>query len=334
MNILGLSKIDSGCSYHRVVLPLGFMENIKAYVTNLPPQEILAKGWDIVLYNRFSCFDKDWSLVKSDLDAKIVIDIDDDWNLPANHIASRYYENMNARLMSNIEQADMVTCTNQRLADKIYPINPNVHIFENALPYGFSQFTYQKIESEFIRLFWCGSVTHEHDLQILRNPLSRLSNSQIQMVIGGYNPQNDISRQTWDRLVNYFTNHKKLNYKILEGLMPHHYMKLYQEADIMLIPLENSSWHACKSNLKILEAATNEIPCIVSKVEPYSRDTDAPVLWVEKQSDWLKHINYLLKNKNAIIDYGKKLKQWAETNYNLTEINKRRRTAFTDLIKT
>ena len=102
MNILGLSKIDSGCSYHRVVLPLGFMENIKAYVTNLPPQEVLAQGWDIVLYNRFSCFDKDWSLVKSDLQAKIVIDIDDDWMLPANHIASRYYENMNARLKTSI----------------------------------------------------------------------------------------------------------------------------------------------------------------------------------------------------------------------------------------
>lgn len=333
MNILGLSQVDSGCSYHRVVLPLGFMENIKAYVTNLPQEEILAKGWDIVLFNRLSCFDADWNLVKKDLQAKIVMDIDDDWILPSNHIAQIHYDNYRPRLENNIIQADMVTCTNEKLANKIVKINPNVHIFENALPYGYSQFKYSKTESDFIRLFWCGSVTHEHDLRILEYPIKRMDNPKVQMVIGGYNDSNDISKKTWDKMINIFTNRKKINHKILKGILPHEYMNLYQEADIMLIPLENSSWHSCKSNLKILEASVNEIPCIVSKVEPYSRDADAPVLWVEKQSDWNKHINYLLKNKNAIIDYGKKLKEWAETNYNLSSINKRRREAFANLVK-
>lgn len=333
MNILGLSQVDSGCSYHRIVLPLGFMDNVKAYVTNMPQEEVLAEGWDIVFYNRLSCFDADWDKVKSDLQAKVIMDIDDDWILPSNHIAQAHYEIYKTRFENNIRKAELITCTNEKLANKIKAYNPNIEIFENALPFGSSQFAYSKTESEFTRIFWCGSITHEYDLRILENPIKRLDNKNVQMVIGGYNESNEMSKKTWTKMVNIFTNRMKLNHQVLHGLLPNQYMNLYKEADIMLIPLENSSWHACKSNLKILEAACNEIPCIVSKVEPYSRDKDAPVLWVEKQSDWLTHINYLLKNKNAIIDYGKKLKEWAESNYHIHSVNQRRRKAFADLIK-
>lgn len=331
MRILGISHIDSGCGYHRVVLPLGFMDDIEGYVTNIPMQEVLERGWDIFLFNRVSPFDKDLSMVHKELNAKIIVDMDDDWLLPQSHIAYSTYQVLKTRLESNMRHADMVTCTNERIAERIYPLNNNVHIIPNALPFGVDQFTDDKIESEQIRIFWCGSITHEKDLELLRYPLFRLPKNNIQMVIGGYNASNKLSKETWDRMVNYYTASRSINYEILNGVLPNEYMAMYKHADIMLIPLEKSAWHSAKSNLKILEAACKRVPVIVSNVEPYSRDTDAPVLWVNKQTDWIKHIRYLTENKQARIDYGNKLFEWAKEKYNLYEVNKTRRQLFASI---
>ena len=49
MRILGISHINSGCGFHRVVLPLGYMDDIVGTITNLPTEEIMSEGWDIVL---------------------------------------------------------------------------------------------------------------------------------------------------------------------------------------------------------------------------------------------------------------------------------------------
>jgi glycosyltransferase involved in cell wall biosynthesis len=333
MRILGISHIDSGCGYHRIVIPMAMMDGITGIVTNAPNEEIIAQGFDIVFYNRVSPFDQDWDLTKKTMGVKVVMDIDDDWELPINHIVRSTYDVIKPRIENNIRTADLVTCTNQRLADKVYKLNKNVLVLPNAIPYGFDQFHDMKEESDYVRLFWAGSITHEHDINILKNPIRRLTDKRIQMVLGGYNNSNETTTMIWDRMASVFTNNKQLPFKILQGTTPNKYMEMYQEGDVMLIPLEKSSWHASKSNLKVLESAAKSIPCIVSDVEPYNLDKDAPILWVRNQTDWYKHIMALVKDKNLREDYGKKLYQWAEEKYNHARINAIRQSAFADLIK-
>jgi glycosyltransferase involved in cell wall biosynthesis len=338
MNVLGLSSMDSGCGYHRVLLPLGFMEDIYGYVTNVPTVDVLEKNWDIILFNRFSPFDAHLNRVKEDLNCKIVLDLDDAWELPANHISYNAYKHLQERLETNIRNADMVTTTNERLAEKIRPLNSNVKIFKNSIPFGMHQFTADKSHSDKVRIFWAGSITHEEDIAILKNPVKRLMDqkNRIEMVLGGYNDINSASKIAWDRIVSHFTNARKLPYQLLHGTIPTKYMQMYEDADIMLIPLQQSDWHSCKSNLKLLEAASKKIPCIVSKVEPYyngEQDNDMPVLWVNYQSDWYKLMNYLINNKSAREDYGEKLYEWAKERYDIRDTNVGRREAFADLIK-
>ena len=323
MRILGLSTRASGCGYHRIAIPMHLME-CTGTITDTPTAEILARGFDIIFYNRVSPFDEHWEQTKGETGCKVVLDMDDDWDLPPNHIVKEVYDVIKPRIENNMRQADMIFCTNERLRDKIAKINPNVHVITNAIPYGLDQFHDWKIDSEYIRLFWCGSVTHEHDINILKYPLMRLSDKRVQMVMGGYSDANEASIMIWDRMASVFTNNKRIAYKILRGTDPDRYMEMYQEGDIMLVPLEHSTWHASKSNLKLLEAAAKKMPCIVSHVEPYSRDEDAPVLWVKNQSDWFKHINYLINNENARQDYGEKLYEWAKEKYNYERINAER----------
>lgn len=337
MNILGLATPTSGCGYHRILLPLGFMNDVTGLVTNLPQQEHLEKHWDILYFNRISLFDKNWQLVRETLpNTKIVIDLDDYWVLPPNHL--QYYDyqfNFGAAIEKNIIEADLVTCTNERLAEKIKALNPNVHVFKNGLPFGANQFVTDKRESERIRIFWAGGASHESDIEILRQPLKKLSTykDKIQMVIGGYTDSDPLSKKIWDRMFSVLTLGGTLPYMKLGSTMPNSYMQLYENADIMLIPLENTEWHGMKSNLKILEAACKKIPCIVSNVLPYNEDKDCPVLWVNSQKDWFLHIKDLILNPNKRIELGEQLYEWAKENYDIREINKERRQVFADLCK-
>jgi hypothetical protein len=123
-----------------------------------------------------------------------------------------------------------------------------------------------------------------------------------------------------------------LPHEIIKGTTPDQYMHMYKNADIMMIPLMKSDWASCKSNLKILEASVKSIPVICSAVEPYTMDHDAPVLWARNQSDWYKHLKFLINNKNARIEYGQNLNQWAKEKYNIFEINKSRKATFENLI--
>jgi hypothetical protein len=335
MRILGLSQPGSGCGFHRIVLPLGYMDGVTGYVTNQPDAEKLAEGWDILFYNRLSVFDEGWDEVRKQMSSKIVIDMDDDWTLPPNHLNFFAYEELKPRIENNIREADMVLCTNENLASRIYPLNKNCHIVPNALPYGSHQFQPDKREDERIRIFWAGGVTHECDIKILANPVKRLNvfSDKIKMVLAGYNDTDPNTKRIWDNMFNDFTNSRKLPFTKLHSLEVHNYMQLYEWADIMLVPLENSWWHSCKSNLKLLEAATKSIPVICSHVAPYSLDADAPVLWVKSQKDWFIHIKDLILNPNKREDYGEALKEWANRKYNLFEVNKRRKELFDNLVK-
>lgn len=329
MNILGLTQPNSGCGYHRVLLPLGFMDDVKVHATNFITPDRM-EGWDAVLYNRTSIYQKDWDQFRALTGAKIIMDLDDHWRLPPNHVLHYQYNDIATIIENNLQAADLVTVTNKALADKVRPFNSNVKVFANALPYGRNQYHDERHPSDRVRIFWAGSVTHEHDIRMLRGPVQRLTHyaDRVKMVLAGY----DENQPIWQRMFSYFTAGGQLPYMKIHALPVSQYMDAYAYADMMVIPLEASDWHACKSNLKILEAACKRIPVIVSNVAPYNQDSDAPVLWVNNQQDWFKHIKTLIHEPQTREELGNALYEWACRKYNIAEINIRRRQAFADLI--
>jgi glycosyltransferase involved in cell wall biosynthesis len=333
IQVLGITQKVSGCGWHRVMLPLAFMPDSYNHVCNVPTEEILEeRGFDLLLYNRFSPFDNAWDETKKNF--KVVMDLDDDWELPYNHPLHPFYEPQKKRVVNNIFNADLVTCTNERIADKVSKINKNVLILPNCIPLGEQQYTDFRNDSDKVRIFWAGGSTHLEDVRMLANPFKRLMGiKNIEMVLGGYTDTDPASKAYWDKVHSMFTNGGKLANRKLASELPNNYMTHFEHADIMVIPLQDSPWHASKSNLKILEAASKRIAVIVSDVEPYNKDKDAPVLWVKSQGDWYKHINYLLNNPQERIKMGNDLYEWAKTKYNYESIGATRRKAFGDLVK-
>jgi glycosyltransferase involved in cell wall biosynthesis len=259
------------------------------------------------------------------------MDIDDYWQLPVNHLYYNTYQDIAERIERNLMQADLVTVTNINLLNKVKQFNDNVVITPNALPYGLNQFNDIRVKSDKVRLFWCGSISHDNDIKILKEPLKRLQGRKdIQMVMGGYNDSDAYTKSIWDKMFSMFTGN--LPSIKLHSASPTQYMDMYNFADIVLIPLEDSEWHACKSNLKILEAAAKRLPVICSNVAPYNMDVDAPVLWVNNQKDWFRYINLLTNNPSLRENLGNELYAWASKRYNFQEINQQRYDAYKSII--
>ncbi len=356
MKVLGLaSSQQSGVAYHRIVIPLAYMNGIKGQVVNWITEEYSPGPFDIVMYNRLCPYDKHWPETLDVLgNPKLVFDIDDYWRLPVNHLNYNHYQQHGEQIEENIRRADLVTVTNEVLASKVRPFNKNVVVIPNALPFGLTQFTEERNPSDKVRIFWAGGITHQHDIAILSGPVKKLSihADKIKMILGGWTDAvatiekykkdeatfDEMSgalhtEQIWVKMFNSFTAGGKLPWARIHSLKPTEYMQMYEHADIMLIPLENSVWHSCKSNLKILEAASKKIPCIVSNVAPYNLDSDCPVRWVNTQKDWFYHLNELILNSKARVEEGQKLYEWAKEKYSLERINEQRFAAFADLCK-
>ncbi|CAB5217717.1 RfaG Glycosyltransferase [uncultured Caudovirales phage] len=345
MRIIGIVNQTSGSCYHRVYTPLMNMGH-EVLITNTLFDEAFNKPVDVVVINRYCSFIsvdaneneddfliKEWEKNDKKIDEyrkkygfKLVIDIDDFWQLDNSHIFyNNWTDNKIANfILNNIIKADIVTTTHSRLAELIEPYNKNVYILPNAIPNGFEQFNINKIESEQIRLMWQGSITHKNDVNILRNPMKRVLTdsilmNKVQTVFAGF--IEDLMDCNY--MLDAFTCGLQLSPKVYKAMKPTEYYQIYNDADICLIPLVDSKFNSYKSNLKILEAASAGIPVIVSNVNPYLNFEH--VLYVDSQKDWYKNIKLLVDNENERKEYGLKLKEYCNEKYNFNKINQIRK---------
>ena len=328
MRILAVTQKHSGVGYHRIMMPLTYLKKDYCLITDQLNDEVLEKGFDILVVNRMLNGITPEQLVqwRNKYNFKLVVDNDDFWNLDVTHPLFERYQiyNIPELIKGYIEIADLCTCTHERLADEIFNYNVDVHILPNALPYGEEQFLDKKIPSDKVRFFWSGSDTHKEDLKILREPIKRFIQLNVKMVMAGY-----VENDEWNNMAFYFSAGRKLDTQIYHYNEVISYMSAYGDSDISLIPLKNTYFNSMKSNLKVLETAAKKNPAIVSKVNPY---LDLPVLYVEKQSDWFKHARSLVNDADLRESIGQELYEYCNKHYNLHLINSKRLDIYSKLL--
>lgn len=329
MRILAVTSKFSGVGYHRIMMPLVNMRKDYCLITDTINEVVFDNNYDIVIFNRFLTSTDAKLLVKMKLkyNFKLIVDNDDYWLLPPSHVLYQRYQDSNISeiITEYMRVADLCTCTHERLAEEIYKYNPNVEILPNALPYGKEQFQDNKLDSDMVRLFWSGSGTHAPDMDILRNPMKKI-NFPVKTVIAGYNLG---EKHIWDRMIGVFTNGLKLNPTIYDYSEVTKYMGAYSDSDISLIPLVDNKFNSMKSNLKVLETASKRNPAIVSNVHPYK---DMPVCYVNNQKDWYYWIKLLTFDDAARIEYGQKLFEYCDREFNFEAINNKRFAIYNKLI--
>ncbi len=332
MNILlFFSDQNNAVYYHRLILPFQHMKDVKVRI-NIGRAILMDLVWaDVMIFSRV--IDNDPYEVReimNDYNIKLIIDFDDHYKLPPNHILYSSYQlsNMARKQQEFARIADQVWVTNKRLASVFQKETDEVYVIPNAIPFGMGQFTEEGyIESDRIRFFYAGGKTHQHDIELLEKTCIALRKDPLfkqigQMVLGGYKDDSLAAKFYWDKIENIWSGKRPQHptYQRLRELPVQSYMDLYNSADVALIPLEDNHFNRCKSNLKVLEAAAKKIPAICSRVETFT-DNEPPVRWVYQESDWLKHIQYYLNNPMQIIEDGEKLHLWAMAHHNMADMN-------------
>lgn len=361
MKIQFVVQPKSGLSYHRLINPMEFMnwtEGDSGQMLWVTQDEHLIDG-DILYYNKFITMDASMILNLKKKGIKVVVDIDDSWELPTNHLFYDYW-NMRGntqKVISNIEIADLVICATDKLQQKVRTLNKNTAVIPNAFPFGHDVYVPNQIKGRKKMAFiYAAGSTHLPDVELLRGKFKRMGGdpfikNNAEFILAGYEPtlmpkyktkedynaQNNNFTMTkvnnvWDKMSSIFSQ-TNCN-RILPSTNLDEYINYYDQADVALIPLCNTEWNSYKSELKIIEAAVKGIPVICSAVEPYSK-IDMPqggIMWVFKPDDWLKHIKFCIQNPEFVKEQGAILHEWAKERYDLIKWNETRSRLFKSLM--
>lgn len=335
LRICAVGSRHSGVTYHRLALPLSVMKKEYCIITDTMTEEMLIeKAINVVVVNRFCELIPLTDLLKwkAKIGFKLVVDIDDYWELFSQHLSAPTYRSLGVTqvIKNYIKVADVVTTTHNRLRLEIIKINPNCYILPNALPFDKDQFTATRNVNELVTIAHTGSITHFPDMRQLKNPIFELSKSKsfresTRMLLCGWNKLNEWH---WKQMGDWFTANEKLNYKILESMPVDLYMNFYNEADILITPLLDNKFNRLKSNLKALEAGAKRIPIMAMKRAPY--DDIPTVCWVD---NWERDIKRMAFSSQMRMDFGEANAEYVREHFDLFKINLERMAIYNKLIE-
>lgn len=298
------------------------------------------------------------------LGLKIHFDIDDYWVLPVHHNMYEGFKknNIAKQVIEGIKGADLVTCTTPYLAEKLTPHNDNVHVLPNAINPREEQ--WQRIESinNKVRFGYIAGVHHNADIEILKPGIDKLfkdrqSYGKFQLCPAGFNMNNHNGKLSMNPYYHYveqvFTNNyghikdkeykeylKSNNpqdneqtwdkeYRRLWGLDCFNYGKLYNLIDVSLVPLHESWFSSCKSELKLIEAGFMKKACIVSNVRPYdlvaNEYNSIRIKPSRNEYDWFVEMRNLCKEPERIKDLGEALHESVKVRYHIDTVNVERK---------
>lgn len=329
MNLLYIPKGWSSVEYHRLILPFKYITNtqITQSLSEVSVKGYLDSNVSQLWFNRnlSEIYDPEPTFTKLKIaGVKIVIDIDDYWDLPKTHILKATWDKSNISNLyaDQIMAADYVVTTHSHLADVIIKelrVKANkIVIASNAIDPTEKQYN-REFDYNLTELYWQGSVTHRYDLQQIAKAVSGLEG--ISFTLAGYNYD---SGGEWQLIADDFNIGKRL--KTIESKPCDDYMDGYDGKGICLIPLIYNKFNRCKSNLKLLEAGWASKPVVVSNWHPYLPLAKDKIncLVANTEADWHNAIKYLLNNHTFADELRQKLHRDVKRNYTLDTCNKAR----------
>lgn len=257
---------------------------------------------------------------------RFVLDIDDFWVYHKNHPAvdACLFNAFPQKMMVNFKLFDYVTTTTEYFKGVISEFFPaeRIYVFENAISNDDVQFSGYKTPSDKLRIGLTGGSSHTEDIkQLLEFPryLTEKQLDEIELVFCGYDTKAEnvtvdengkiVDRKPLDDKLNWWVqtenkfksqvkHYKRIKSKnICDGK----FGKIYEDIDVLLVPLENNKFNRCKSELKFIEAGFTNTAVVCSNVVPYNNfgiDNNTCLIVKEPNPQaWAKDIKKLLRDK-------------------------------------
>jgi glycosyltransferase involved in cell wall biosynthesis len=259
------SADSSGCAYYRCEMPAAALaeRGYDTLVASVMPDEWLDSA--VIVGQRVSQPGPTsrWQQLAREGQVKLVYEIDDDLldvdpsNGPAWNFFSR--PDIRSNIKRNIQVADVVTVTNNALAERVERLNPTVRVVPNHVPAWLLGLSTPP-PGQPLTIGWAGGASHQMDWAEAVSEVARFVTRDrgTEMHLIGWR-----SPDLWKRLP---ADRRRFTEWL--DLVPALYKAI--DFDIGLAPLRPHVFNQAKSYIKALELAALGIPCIASDVGPYS----------------------------------------------------------------
>jgi glycosyltransferase involved in cell wall biosynthesis len=241
------------------------------------------------------------------------------------------------QIVYNFKMADAVTVPTEYLAKKVRQYNKNVFVVPNAIDFNQPQFKpdqkIKDLKTNKVHIGWSGSVTHFHDVMMLTDTFMQLNSNpdtskKYRVVLSGFLEGDRV----WNEYQKIFTSGFKIaedQYCRINGMDVYTYASAYDLMDVGLIPLKDTEFNRCKSELKMMEMGAKKLPVIVSNQYPYTNIAKHGInCLTANKKEWFKNIKKMIDSKALREDLGEALYSEILANYNILKINELRKEVF------
>lgn len=206
---------------------------------------------------------------------KLFFDIDDNlYSVSLDNPAGREVEKLKHNFETCLKLCDGVTVSVPNLKQVYSELNDNIFVNPNFVTK--EMFNFPRKRHKGIRIGWRGAHGHKEDLEMIRPVIEAIKkNYKVTFVTFGINPGWGDEHHEW---VDSFSFPKKLASLNL---------------DLAVIPLIDSAYNRCKSNLAFLEYSALGIPTVTSPVE----NQIGCGINCKSNYEWYEAIEKLIKEK-------------------------------------
>jgi glycosyltransferase involved in cell wall biosynthesis len=369
MNILVIAKQNMPVDYHRLIVPFRNLHNVDNIIVDFldivspsitvldEPIESFLKSYDWVVFSRMihpflELVDDTVKMIRK-AGCRIIVDLDDYWILEKNHVIYESYTKNNFQkiIEKSIEHADVVTTSTKFLSSLVklkFPLK-ETYVLPVCIDTKEPQFNFQPTESDVLRFGYVGSITHQHDINLLSYSMDKLwkdNRLKFKIFLCGYSVYDGQREgQPYPNMEKVLTNnYSRLteplsleeSYKFPKDYpyqrVPYQYdvnkyAYMYSNFDVSIAPLENTLFNRCKSELKMVEAGVLKKAIIVSNIHPFTifANKKNSILVNDNKRGWHDAMSKLIKNPNLKNDLTEQLSLDVKELYNLEDVNHTRK---------
>ena len=300
--ITGLIRQDTGVGFYRLVQPLRFLKR-----NNLVKDARMSffsgdNTWgeqdgrlvmtEKIFYNICKDTDVIWSnftAVRDDMlrmldarkqfKAKLILDVDD--NLYAVHRdnpVARAADTFIKEIELSLKIADGLTVSVPSLKKLYEPLNKNIFVNPNGID--LNLWKPNDKQNKKLRIGWRGAYGHLSDLNLVKPVIESICKDyNCEFITLGAKP-----------------NFTFQGHRHIEPVGLAKYPKKISELnfDIGIVPLIDSSYNRCKSNLNILEFSALKIPVVAS---PTENQKDMKCLYASSNYEWYEQLERLIQDE-------------------------------------
>jgi glycosyltransferase involved in cell wall biosynthesis len=266
-----------------------FMYGMDSFVMMDIDNILRCKLFDVVVVQRILPFLDVLREKCQEYGIKLIYETDDDLlGVEENSPSYEYVNRVSKSIENFIDASELITVTTQKLASKFD--GDRTVIISNY--YVNSVFDIKKdIKREGrLKLGYYGTLTHSKDLFLIKDVILKLKEKYDFdfEVVGGFNASDNVD-EDWFEAIELPPNN--MDFEKFMGWLSNSI-----DWDIAIVPLEDSSFNQCKSELKFIELAVMAIPAVYSDMCVYNGVVEDGIdgFLARNDDEWIEKIEKLI----------------------------------------